>query len=164
MSSPPFQNNWLVRNRQALLYGVSLALVLLLLNLLQFRLLVLSHALELYIGLIALIFTTLGIWLAYKLMKPRVSIETRVIEKEVPVRVNDSFSLNENEMNKLGLSLREIEVLELMGKGLSNQEIATRLFVSLNTVKTHSSKLFEKLDVKRRTQAVEKGRLLGLIP
>jgi ATP/maltotriose-dependent transcriptional regulator MalT len=64
---------------------------------------------------------------------------------------------------KLGLSNREIEVLQLMAAGLSNQEIANQLYVSLNTVKTHSAKLFEKMDVKRRTQAIEKAKRLQII-
>lgn len=138
---------------------------MLLLNWLQLRFVIMDHAIEIYITAIALLFTGLGVWLALKLAKPRV--QTVVVEKEVKVEVLvpvAEFLFNEAEFNKLGLSGRELEVLQLMARGMSNREIAAALFVSENTVKTHSSNLFEKLDVKRRTQAVEQGRKLGIIP
>ncbi len=150
--------NLLVKNKHVLLYGGSLAILLFLLRWLELRFIIIDHAIEIYIGAIALIFTGLGIWLALKLMKPK----TLVIEKQVYVS-NTDFILNEPELDRLGISKRELEVLELMSQGLSNQEIAAKLFVSLNTVKTHSSNLFEKLDVKRRTQATEKAKRLRLI-
>jgi DNA-binding CsgD family transcriptional regulator len=147
--------------KSILLYGSSLALLLILLRWLEFRFLVLNHALDLYIGAIALIFTGLGIWLALKLAKPKT--QTIIVEKEVFIKPEAEFILNEDELEKLGMSKRELEVLQLMAKGMSNQEIAEQLFVSLNTIKTHSSKVFEKLDVKRRTQAVEKAKRLSII-
>lgn len=153
-------NTSLLKHKQAYLYGISLALLLFLLKWLELRFVIIDHSFEVYIGAIALIFTGLGIWLALKLTKPKV--ETRVVEKEVLLHQKD-FVLNERELEKLGLSKREVEVLQLMSKGMSNQEIATQLFVSLNTIKTHSSKIFEKLDVKRRTQAVEKAKRLSII-
>lgn len=129
---------------------------------------------EIYTGAIAIIFTVLGIWLALQLTKPKVEtvyVEKEVylekeviIEKEVYINQASTFSINETEIANLGISKRELEVLQLMASGMSNSEIAERLFVSLNTVKTHSSKLFEKMDVKRRTQAVEKAKKLSLIP
>jgi len=143
-----------------LLYGLSLALLMLFLRMLELRFLIFSNSFEIYAGFIALIFTLLGIWLARRLMKPKV--QTIVIEKEIEVQ-KSTFVLNETEIENLGLSKREVEVLGKMAEGLSNQEIADSLFVSLNTVKTHTSNLFEKLDVKRRTQAVEKARKLQLI-
>ena len=152
----------IIRNKNIILYGSSLALLLLLLRWLEFRFLVLNHALDIYIGAIALIFTGLGIWLALKLAKPKT--QTIIVEKEVYVKPQEEFVLNEAELEKLAISKRELEVLELMAKGMSNQEIAERLFVSLNTIKTHSGKIFEKLDVKRRTQAVEKAKRLSIIP
>jgi two-component system, NarL family, response regulator LiaR len=154
--------NFFSKNKLVLLYGASLALLLFLLRWLQLRFIVIDHAFEIYIGAIAVIFTALGIWLALKLTKPKV--KTVIVEKEVFVNNGAGFTANEREIEKLGISKRELEVLQLMARGLSNQEIAAQLFVSLPTVKTHSSKLFEKLDVKRRTQAVEKGRQLGIIP
>lgn len=154
--------HFFTKRKYTILYGISLALLLLLLKWLEFRLIIIGHAFEVYIGAIALIFTGIGIWLALKLAKPK--IKTVVIEKEVYIK-NDAphFALNEKEIEKLGLSKRELEVLQLMAEGLTNQEIASRLFVSLNTIKTHTSRLFEKMDVKRRTQAIEKAKRLSII-
>ena len=150
------------KNKTNLLYGALLGTLLFLLNWLELRFMIFDHSVEIYIGAIAIIFTLLGIWLAIKLIKPKV--ETVVVEKYLYTDPNTPFAINEDALNKLGISKRELEVLQLMAEGLSNQEIAKRLFVSLNTVKTHSSKIFEKMDVQRRTQAVEKAKRLGLIP
>lgn len=149
------------KHRQELLCGVSLALLLFVLRWLELRFLIMNHIIEIYIGAIALLFTGLGIWLAHKLTTPKV--ETRIIEREVYVTAGDEFMINEPERIRLGISHRELEVLQLVAEGLSNQEIGDRLFVSLNTVKTHSSRIFEKLEVRNRTQAVERARRLGLI-
>jgi DNA-binding CsgD family transcriptional regulator len=151
----------LAKYKLPVLYGISLAMLLILLKWLEFRFVIIDHALEIYIGVIALIFTALGIWLALKLARPK--IQTVVVEKEVFKTPGADFVANEEEMAKLGLSKRELEVLQLIAEGLSNQEIAARLYVSLNTIKTHSSRIFEKLDVKRRTQAIEKAKRLLLI-
>ena len=104
----------------------------------------------------------LGIWLAVKLSKPK--IETVVVEKEVYVQKNENFVLDRSLVARLELSKRELEILNLLAQGHSNQEIAAKLFVSVSTVKTHIQNLFEKLDVKRRIQAIEKARNLNLIP
>ncbi len=152
---------FLSRNKTILLYGISFSVLLFLLKWLELRFLIYDHATEIYIGLIAVLFTALGVWLALKLAKP--AIKTVIVEKPVYTERSSGFILNENEMAALGLSKRELEVLELMADGLSNEEIAARLYVSLNTIKTHSSRIFEKMDVKRRTQAVEKGKRLGVI-
>lgn len=152
--------NFINKNRDTILYGISLAFLLFFLKWIELRFIIINHTLEIYVGLIALLFTGLGIWLALKLTKPKV--ETQIIEKEITTK-NTDFIINEEVMNELGISKRELEVLQLMADGLSNQEIAERLFVSLNTIKTHSSKVFEKMDVKRRTQAVEKAKRLSLI-
>lgn len=151
----------LINNKTNIIYGVSLALLLFLLKWLEVRFIILSHAYEIYIGLIAILFTALGIWLARKLTKPK--IETIIIEKEVYVEKQEIFVQNTALITQLELSKRELEVLTLMAKGYSNQEIAAQLFVSLSTVKAHNQNLFEKLDVKRRTQAVEKARMLKII-
>ncbi len=148
--------------KATLLYGASLFLLLFLLKWLELRFIIFDHSLEVYIGAIAVIFTALGIWLALKLSKPK--IETVVVEKEIYIHRNDNFVLNETLARRLEISKRELEVLGLMAEGHSNQEIASRLFVSLSTVKTHNQNLFEKLEVKRRMQAVEKAKRLSLIP
>lgn len=150
--------------RQIIIYGISLALLLFLLKWLQFKLVILDHAFEIYVGSIAVLFTAVGIWIALRLTRPKV--QTVIVEKEIYIEApaSGAFSVNEKELTKLGLSKRELEVLQLMAEGLSNQEIAGRLFVSINTIKTHSSRLFEKLDVERRTQAVDKAKKLQLIP
>ncbi len=155
--------NILVKNKHLLLYGTALAVLLLLLKWLEYRLILVDYAFEAYAGAIAIFFTALGIWLALKLTKPKV--KTVVVEKQVYIgNTLDEFSVNKNELDRLNLSKRELEVLQLMADGLSNQEISDRLFVSLNTIKTHSAKLFEKMEVKRRTQAVEMAKRLCLIP
>src|SRR6185503_7235503 len=121
-----------------------------------------DHSFEIYIGLIAIIFTALGIWLALKLSRPK--IKTVVVEKEVYVHRNENFVLDTSLVARLELSKRELEILGLLAQGHSNQEIAAKLFVSVSTVKTHIQNLFEKLEVKRRLQAVEKAKRLNLIP
>ena len=143
---------------QLVLYGICMALLLFLLKWLELRFVIIDHALEVYVGAIALIFTGLGIWLAMKIVKPRVT----VVQKEV--YVNAPFSVNQKEIDLLNLSKRELEVLQLMSEGLSNKEIADRLFVSLSTIKTHSNNLFDKMNVDRRTQAIDKAKRLGIIP
>ena len=154
--------NFLLRNKATIIYSISLALLLFLLKWLELRFIIFDHSFEIYIGFIAVIFTALGIWLALKLSKPK--IETVVVEKEVYVNRNENFVLDISLVSQLELSKRELEILGLLAQGHSNQEIAAKLFVSLSTVKTHIQNLFEKLDVKRRTQAVEKAKRLNLIP
>jgi DNA-binding CsgD family transcriptional regulator len=153
--------NFITKNKHTILYGTSLALLLILLKWLELRLVIVNHAFEIYIGSIALIFTGLGIWLALKLAKPK--IKTVLVEK--PVYINKgNFILNEREVSKLNLSKRELEVLQLMAEGLSNNEIAEQLHVSLSTIKSHSQNIFQKMEVDRRTQAIDKARKLGIIP
>lgn len=151
----------LQKHKHTLTYGISLAVLMFLLKWLELRFIIIDHAFEIYIGSLALLFTALGSWLALRLTKPRV--KTVVIEKTVPV-VHTDFAFNEAEVKKRGLSSRELDVLQLMAEGLSNRQIASRLFLSENTVKTHSSNLFEKMEVQRRTQAVDKARKLNIIP
>ena len=139
--------------RTIILYGLALAALLFLMQWLQFGFIIRDLSLEFYLGVVAVIFTGIGIWAGLKLTQPK----TKVV-------VQTDFSFNEAECNRLGISKRELEVLQLMAKGFSNQEIADKLFVSLNTVKTHSSNLFIKLEVKRRTQAIQRSKELMLIP
>lgn len=147
--------------KSILLYGSCLALLLFLLRWMEIRFIIISHAQDIYFGLLAVVFTLLGIWVALKIAKPKK--EVVVVEKKVYIQQEKDFVRNDTALQELNLSPRELEVLELMAKGLSNAEIAENLFLSLNTVKTHSSKLYEKLEVKRRTQAVERARKLNII-
>lgn len=147
--------------KQVLLYALVFAMLVITLKWLEIRYVLVQNSFEIYAGAIALIFTVLGIWLALKLAKPKV--ETKIIEKQVFINT-DQFNFNEQAFLSLGLSKRELAVLQLMADGYSNQEIADQLFVSLNTIKTHISRLFEKMEVKRRTQAVELAKKLSLIP
>lgn len=141
--------------RTIILYAFALAVLVFLLKFLEYRYFVRDLSLEFYLGLIAVVFTGLGVWSGYKLTRKK------PVVVEVPVR---SFVLDENLLSRLAISKREYEVLTLIAKGLSNQEIADKLFVSLNTVKTHTTNLFLKLEVKRRTQAIEKAQSLRLLP
>ena len=143
-----------------LIYGLCGGILIALLKYIEFRFLIAQHAFEIYGGLIAVIFAGLGIWLGLKFTKKK---EVLVV-KEVPAPSSQPFSLNEGRLKDLGITKRELEILELMAQGMSNREIAEKLFVSENTVKTHSSRLFDKLSAKRRTQAVQIGKERGLIP
>ena len=128
----------------------------------EYRYLVLEHSIEIYGGLVALVFVTLGIWLGLRITgrKERVIVH----EVAVPVPASATFTRNEEKLAAIGMTRRELEILELIAEGLSNREIAERAFVSESTVKTHSSRVFEKLGAKRRTQAVQLGKEFGLIP
>lgn len=153
---------FLIRNKQIILYSAALAAIIFVIRWFETRYVLGDDQLDTYITIIALLFTGLGIWLALKLRKPKV--ETVIVEREILVAPPSEFVLNEKELNRLNLSRRELEVLQLMAGGLSNQEIADRLFVSLNTIKTHTAQLFEKMEVKRRTQAVDLAKKLRIIP
>ena len=144
--------------RTILLYGLLGGILIVGLKLVEYRFLVLEHSLEIYGGIVALIFSGLGIWLGLKLTR------TRVVVREVPVPVAGPFERNEARLGELGITPRELEILEAMAAGLSNREIAERLFVSENTVKTHTARLFDKLSARRRTQAVQRAKEAGLIP
>jgi len=146
--------------KHILIYGLCGGLLIVLLKLVEYRFLVIEHSVEIYGGLIALLFAALGIWLGLKLTR---KTETIVV-KEVLLPAPATFTLNETRLRELGITRRELEILELIAGGFSNREIAERLFVSENTVKTHSSRLFDKLSAKRRTQAVQLGKKFGLIP
>lgn len=153
----------LLKYKPGLLYGCSLAALLFLLKWLEYRFILISYAFEVYVTAIAILFTALGIWLAIKLSKPKIErhIETIIIEKEVAPR--GTFVCNEEARLQLGISARELEVLQLVAAGYSNNEIAEKLFLSLPTIKTHIANLFQKLDVKRRTAAVDKAKKIQLI-
>ncbi len=152
----------LKHHKELLGYALMMAVLMLILRWFEFRFMILEHQVEIYVGLIAFFFLFFGIWVANKIVNPKE--KTIIIEKEVRINSNDDFVFNETELQLRKISKRELEVLTLMAEGLSNNEIAEKLFVSLNTVKTHSAKLFEKLEVKRRTQAIETAKKLQLLP
>jgi DNA-binding CsgD family transcriptional regulator len=141
-----------------LIYGLCGGILIVVLRVIEFRFLIVEHSIEIYGGLIAALFAGLGIWLGLKLTNKK---EVLVV-REVPV--TQPFALNEQRLKDLGITRRELEILELIAQGLSNREIADKLFVSENTVKTHSSRLFDKLSAKRRTQAVQIAKEMRLIP
>lgn len=142
-----------------LLYGTILAILVFALKWLEWKFLILDNSIDIYIGLIAVFFTLLGIWIATQLVKTKV--QTVIVEKEVYVQP-DEFAINEPELKKLNLSRREYEVLQLVTKGYSNAAIAENLFLSLSTVKTHVSNLLFKMEVKSRAQAIEKAKRLKI--
>lgn len=143
-----------------LIYGLCGGVLIVMLKLIEYRFLVVEHSVEIYGGLIALVFAILGGWLGLKLTRKKQTI----VFKEVLVSADAPFVLNQQRLRELSITPRELEILALIANGMSNREIAEKLFVSESTVKTHSSRLFDKLNAKRRTQAVQIGKELGLIP
>ena len=128
----------------------------------EYQFLIIEHSFQIYAALVAAIFAAFGIWLGIKLTKPREKIILREIL--VPTDPPATFTLNQPQLEALGITPRELEILTLIAQGLSNREIADRLFVSENTVKTHCSRAFDKLGARRRTQAVQLGKQLGILP
>jgi NarL family two-component system response regulator LiaR len=145
--------------RHVLIYGLIGGVLIAVLKWTEYRFLVIEHSIEIYGGLTAAIFAVLGIWLGLKLT----GTKQRVVVKEVPVPAGEPFIPDGKKRENLGITRRELEILELIAQGLSNREIAEKLYVSENTVKTHSSRVFDKLGAKRRTQAVQLGKEFGLL-
>jgi NarL family two-component system response regulator LiaR len=144
--------------KHVLLYGLLCGVLIAGLRLIEYRWLVLEHSVEIYGGLVAAVFATLGIWLGLRLTRHTETV------REVLVAAPTNFVRDQSKLESLGITPRELEILELIAAGLSNKEIAERVFVSENTVKTHSSRVFDKLGARRRTQAVQMGKELRLIP
>ena len=146
--------------RTTLIYGLIGGAVIAALKLAEYRFLVVEHSLEIYGGLVALVFAALGIWLGLKLTRTT----ERIVVREVPVPTDAPFVVRTESVERLGVTPREMEILHLIAAGLSNREIAERLNVSENTVKTHAARLFAKLNARRRTQVVQLAKEAGLIP
>lgn len=146
--------------RQVLLYGCLLGLLLVLLQYAQYRLVLIRHAESVYTGFVALICCAMGMWAGLTLNR-RLQKE-RAKEPKEDIMATQAID-SEKVLTEMNISPREYEVLQLIAQGLSNQEIAERLFLSLNTVKTHTSNVFAKLNVQRRTQAIQKAKNLGLL-
>ena len=147
--------------KTTLLFGLLGGALIALLKLIEYRFLVVEHSLEIYGGLVALVFSALGVWLGLKLTRERGKPASVPAAAMAPTP--GGFIVDRMRLEALGITPREHEILGLIAAGLSNREIAERLFVSENTVKTHSSRLFDKLQAKRRTQAVQRAKEAGLI-
>jgi NarL family two-component system response regulator LiaR len=158
-TAPPSPTNPRRARREILLYGLCGGLLIVALKLVEYRFLVVEHSVEIYAAVVAALFAGLGIWLGLTVTRKQT-----VVVKEVRVPAAGPFVLNEARVQELGLTPRELEILGAIAGGMSNREIGEKLFVSENTVKTHSRRLFDKLGAKRRTQAVQIGKTSGLIP
>jgi NarL family two-component system response regulator LiaR len=156
--------------RHVLIFGVVGGLLIVTLQYTEYRFVVIEHSVELYGALVAGIFSAFGIWLGLRITRRREIVREMVVVREVPapapanVRGAEAFAPNAVQQQNLGITARELEILALVARGLSNREIAAQLFVSENTVKTHCSRAFDKLGAARRTQAVQRGKELGLLP
>ena len=148
-------------NRHVLIFGLTGGLLIAALKWMEYRFLVIEHSFEIYGGLIAVTFAVLGIWLGLKLTRPP---RQSPLTAQPPSTPNTPFVPDGKKREHLGITPREMDILELIAQGLSNREIAEKLFVSENTVKTHSSRVLGKLGARRRTQAVQLGKELGLLP
>jgi ATP/maltotriose-dependent transcriptional regulator MalT len=149
--------------RHVLIFGLVGGGLVTLLKLIEYRYLVIEHSFEIYGGLIALTFAVLGIWLGVRLTRRRQTAVVKEIAVSDATTNSEPFAVNERKRDELGITPRELEILGLVAQGLSNREIAGKLFVSENTVKTHCSRTFEKLGARRRTQAVQLGKQFGLL-
>lgn len=143
-----------------LLYGLLGGVLIAGVKLIEYRWLVVEYSVEIYGGLVAAVFASVGIWLGLRLTRNT----NTVVVHEVLVPAPADFVRDQATLDALGITPRELEVLALIAEGLSNKEIAQRVFVSENTVKTHLSRVFDKLGARRRTQAVQRGKELRLIP
>ena len=153
--------------RHVLIFGLVGGLLIATLQYTEYRFVVIEHSIELYGALVAILFAAFGIWLGLRITRSRETIRETVVVREVLVPAQaavEPFAPNTARQQTLGITARELEILTLVAGGLSNREIATQLFVSENTVKTHCARAFDKLGAVRRTQAVQRGKELGLLP
>jgi two-component system, NarL family, response regulator LiaR len=166
--------------RHVLIFGVVGGILIATLQYTEYRFIVIEHSVELYGALVAILFAMLGVWLGLRMTRSRETVRETVVVREVPVAADapgplapdavtvapngSAFAPDTARQQSLGITARELEILGLVARGLSNREIATQLFVSENTVKTHCSRAFDKLGAARRTQAVQRGKELGLLP
>ena len=149
--------------RHVLIYGIIGGILVTVLQWTRYRFLIVENSIDIYVGLSAAIFAGLGIWLGFRLRGSRQKVLIREIPGPTLIQ-SPQFVPDETKRKDLDITRRELEILELVAQGLSNREIASKLFVSENTVKTHCSRAFDKLGAKRRTQAVQLGKEFGLLP
>jgi NarL family two-component system response regulator LiaR len=151
-----------------IIFGLVGGLLIAVLQYTEYRFIIIEHSVELYSALVAILFATFGIWLGLRITRSRETIRETVVVKEVLVPAKapalEPFAPDTSRQQTLGITARELEILNLIARGFSNREIATQLFVSENTVKTHCARTFDKLGAARRTQAVQRGKELGLLP
>jgi two-component system, NarL family, response regulator LiaR len=158
--------------RHVLIFGLVGGLLIAILQYTEYRFVIIEHSVELYSALVAILFATFGIWLGLRITRRREIIRETVVVKEVLVPAEalarepsaPDKARQQAQQQTLGITARELEILTLVARGFSNREIATQLFVSENTVKTHCARTFDKLGAARRTQAVQRGKELGLLP
>ena len=157
--------------RHVLIFGLVGGVLIATLQYTQYRFVVIEHSVELYGALVAALFAAFGIWLGLRITRRREIVRETVVVREVPILVPSDAPPNAEPFvpdaacqQSLGITPRELEILTLVARGLSNREIATQLFVSENTVKTHCARVFDKVGAARRTQAVQRGKELGLLP
>jgi two-component system, NarL family, response regulator LiaR len=158
--------------RHVLIFGLVGGLLIAILQYTEYRFVVIEHSVELYGALVAILFSAFGIWLGLRITRRRETvretIRETVVVREVFVPAGapalQPFAPDAARQQTLGITARELEILNLVARGLSNREIATQLFVSENTVKTHCARVFDKLGAARRTQAVQRGKEMGLLP
>jgi NarL family two-component system response regulator LiaR len=157
-----------IMRRHVVIFGVVGGLLIATLQYTEYRFVVIEHSVELYGALVAILFATFGIWLGLRITRRRETIRETVVVKEVlvpvPAAALEPFAPDMARQQALGITARELEILTLVARGLSNREIARQVFVSENTVKTHCARVFDKLGAARRTQAVQRGKELGLLP
>ena len=148
--------------RHVLIFGLVGGLLIAALQYTEYHFVVIEHSVELYGALVAVLFAAFGIWLGLRITRRRETVVVR--EVLVPAETPGRFAPNTVRQQSLGITARELEVLTLVARGCSNREIAEQLFVSENTIKTHCARAFDKLGASRRTQAVQRGKELGLLP
>jgi NarL family two-component system response regulator LiaR len=153
--------------RHVLIFGLVGGLLIAILQYSEYRFVIFEHSVEIYVALVAILFATFGIWLGLRIARRRepageAAVREVLIHSEATVP--EPFTPNTANQQSLGVTARELEIITLIARGFSNREIASQLFVSENTVKTHCARAFEKLGAARRTQAVQRCKELGLLP
>ena len=154
--------------RHVLIFGLVGGLLIATLQYTEYRFVVVEHSVEIYVAIVAMLFAIFGVWLGLRIARRRDRVREAVVVREVLVvpeaTAQEPFTPNTANQQTVGITARELEILTLVARGFSNREIATQLFVSENTVKTHCGRAFEKLGAARRTQAVQRCKELGLLP
>jgi len=150
--------------RHVFIFGVVGGLLIATLQYTEYRFVVIEHSVELYSALVAVLFAAFGIWLGLRITRRRETVVVKEVLFSAEAPAQQPFAPDTARQQTLGITARELEILTLVARGFSNREIATQLFVSENTVKTHCARAFDKLGAARRTQAVQRGKELGLLP